>query len=257
VANTRAQGPASEAGCRLSRSKWNAGPWLAGSQADSAMSAAPRPPSQRDHPTNTFSVCPTLGLMAAGNRFLEQATVTARLCCWPVEANGRPRQSLGNEAGRQRPGDGEPCATALGAEVMLQQTPAGVVLPFWRRWMAHAFPTLAGAGWLRRSTTVLMLWTGPGLFTPGPERRSKGASSCWTAGWTAIRLGGRSLAAGSWRVGWRFAGIGLQHRQQGTLQLRYQLPFCDPRWQRGQRVLARLTQPRPPQRAVAGFWQLQ
>jgi len=127
------------------------------------------------------------------------------------------------------------------AEVMLQQTQVQVVLPYWRRWMA-AFPSvevLAAAS----EHDVLLLWQGLGYYSRA-RRLHQGARQLrgqpWPRdleGWLALPGIGRSTAG-------------------SILSSAFDLPFAilDGNVKR---VLARLTRsPRPPARALAGFWQL-
>ena len=124
---------------------------------------------------------------------------------------------------------------------MLQQTQLQVVLPYWRRWMA-AFPSveaLAAAG----EHDVLLLWQGLGYYSRA-RRLHQGARQVlgqpWPRdleGWLALPGIGRSTAG-------------------SILSSAFDLPFAilDGNVKR---VLARLIRsPRPPARALAGFWQL-
>ena len=127
------------------------------------------------------------------------------------------------------------------AEVMLQQTQLQVVLPYWQRWMA-AFPSvevLAAAA----EHDVLLLWQGLGYYSRA-RRLHQGArllvDQPWPRdleGWLALPGIGRSTAG-------------------SILSSAFDLPFAilDGNVKR---VLARLIcSPRPPARALAGFWQL-
>ncbi|APD48060.1 A/G-specific adenine glycosylase [Synechococcus sp. CS-602] len=185
---------------------------------------------------------------------MEQApSLRALLLAW-WEANGRHDIPWKLRPDGQRPGDGEPLPAypLWVAEVMLQQTQLAVVLPFWRRWMA-AFPTLAalaGSG----EHDVLMLWQGLGYYARA-RRLQQGASQLLAAGLD----GDQASAVDPWPrqlEGWlALPGIGLS-TAGSILSSAYNLPFSilDGNVQR---VLARLTaSPRPPQRQLAGFWQL-
>lgn len=127
------------------------------------------------------------------------------------------------------------------AEVMLQQTQVQVVLPYWRRWMA-AFPSVEALA-AADEHDVLLLWQGLGYYSRA-RRLHQGARQLlgqpWPRdleGWLALPGIGRSTAG-------------------SILSSAFDLPFAilDGNVKR---VLARLTRsPRPPARALAGFWQL-
>jgi A/G-specific adenine glycosylase len=127
------------------------------------------------------------------------------------------------------------------AEVMLQQTQLQVVLPYWQRWMG-AFPSVEALA-ASSEQDVLLLWQGLGYYSRA-RRLHQGArllvDQPWPhdlEGWLALPGIGRSTAG-------------------SILSSAFDLPFAilDGNVKR---VLARLTRsPRPPARALAGFWQL-
>jgi len=150
---------------------------------------------------------------------------------WKLTATGRPAS----------PGELLDPYPIWVAEVMLQQTQVQVVLPYWQRWMA-AFPSVEALA-AASEHDVLLVWQGLGYYSRA-RRLHQGARQLlgqpWPRdleGWLALPGIGRSTAG-------------------SILSSAFDLPFAilDGNVKR---VLARLTRsPRPPARALAGFWQL-
>jgi len=237
-------------------------PWLAESGADSGNEALAAEGLQAKETTlrNLFSWRPTFLLVMAGlGGVLEQAPSLRRFVAGPGGRRTSPRHPLETEA-RRASGlamGGHPAALRrfLGGwgEGPAETQRVRWVLPF-GRWMA-AFPHRSRAGWGSGEHGRADALEGLGYYGPGPATAA-GGTSCWQRGWTAIRP--RRSIMGPAVEGWlAFAGIGPQHRRQHPQPTAYNLPFFRSSNGNVQRCWRRLTaSPRPPQRQLAGFWQL-
>jgi A/G-specific adenine glycosylase len=129
------------------------------------------------------------------------------------------------------------------AEVMLQQTRLGVVLPYWRRWMATLpdLPALAGAP----EQQVLHLWQGLGYYARARRLQQGARRLCEQgAGWPRDVEGWRDLPG----IGRSTAGSIVSSAFDRPA------PILDGNVAR---VLARLiAHPGPPRRSQAEFWRL-